>query len=156
MAIMKSFSVKLQGQKSAEAFGARLAPLLEPSDIVRLEGPLGAGKTTLARGVIKAVSGAEETPSPTYTLVETYETERLSLWHFDLYRLENAKDVWELGLEEALDYGVSLIEWPERIEALLPDNALRLQLGIESADTRTLFINAPDEWAARLLQAGIS
>ena len=145
----------LPDEDAAAAFGARLAPLLMAGDIVCLEGPLGAGKTTLARGLIKAYCGAREVPSPTFTLVETYQGHEAALWHFDLYRLEQPSDVWELGLEDALDDGVCLIEWPERIAGLLPENVLRLNFQIPKDGGRMLHIEAGDDWRKRLQAAGI-
>ncbi len=145
----------LPDETAAAAVGSKLAPLLETGDVVLLEGPLGAGKTTLARGLIIAFCGALEVPSPTFTLVETYEGAAGTLWHFDLYRLEKREDVWELGLEEALDNGVALIEWPDRIDGLIPTGALRLKLFIQEGGRR-LEIEAPPRWLHRLSEAGIS
>jgi len=95
------------------ALGAQLAAALRPGDVVLLWGGLGAGKTTLARGLIAAWTGIDEdAPSPTYTLVQVYESARGPLWHMDLYRLEDAEEALELGLEDALVEAVTLIEWP--------------------------------------------
>src|SRR5262249_8962459 len=93
-------------------------------DVVGLKGDLGAGKTTLARAIIRAAADdpALIVPSPTFTLVEVYETARGTYWHFDLYRLETPEQVFELGWEDALAEGVVLIEWPERLGALLPQH----------------------------------
>lgn len=151
---MTPISLILPDETAAAAFGASLAPLLRAGDVVLLEGPLGAGKTTLARGLVKTYAGAREVPSPTFTLVETYDGDAGPLWHFDLYRLDKPDDVWELGLEEALESGVSLIEWPDRIEGLLPADALRLQLAIGETG-RALKIAAGPDWTKRLNAAGI-
>ena len=145
----------LADDAATRALGERLAGALKPGDVVRLEGDLGAGKSTLARGVIARAAGVGEAPSPTFTLVETYETPDFLLWHFDLYRLEKAEDVWELGLEEALDGGVLLIEWPERVGGMLPADALRVRLGIAGAGRRAL-IGGGESWRARLAAAGIA
>ena len=108
---------------------AALADRLAPGDMIGLGGPLGAGKTTFARAVIHALGdGREEVPSPTFTLVQVYDLERLSLWHFDLYRLSHAEDVFELGYEDALADAVSLVEWPERLGDLLPTDRLEVHL----------------------------
>ncbi|WP_017932040.1 tRNA (adenosine(37)-N6)-threonylcarbamoyltransferase complex ATPase subunit type 1 TsaE [Robiginitomaculum antarcticum] len=110
------------------ALGARLAGRLRACDVVLLSGALGAGKTTLSRGLIKALCDVDDVPSPTYTLLQTYEGPEFPVYHFDLYRLENPEDVWELGIEEALDEGVSLIEWPQRLGDLSPDGALHVEI----------------------------
>lgn len=153
---MNELVIAFQNEVETAAFGAKLATALRAGDVVRLEGPLGAGKSTLARGLIRAASGARDVPSPTFTLVETYETGDAAIWHFDLFRLEDRSEVWELGLEEALDSGVALIEWPERIDGMLPDDALRLVLSVKGGDTRQLRIIAPQRWAPALRQAGIA
>ncbi len=152
---MKLAEVSLKDEAATASLGAALAPLLAAGDVVRLKGDLGAGKSTLARSVIRALTGAAEAPSPTFTLVEAYEAKDFKLWHFDLYRLDAPNEVWELGLEEALDEGVSLIEWPERIDGLLPSGGLTLALEIRG-DTRHAILSGDTAWAERLHNAGIS
>lgn len=127
-----------------EAATARLARmvagLLRPGDVVALRGGLGVGKTAFARALIRSLSpkgAGEEVPSPTFTLVQTYDLPGFTLWHFDLYRIEAAKEVFELGFEEALDEGVSLIEWPERLETLLPEDRLDITLAFNEAEGET-------------------
>jgi len=151
---MKKISINLRDEGETRALGARLAPLLRAGDAICLSGDLGAGKSTLARGLIAARAGAREAPSPTFTFVETYDAGDVTLWHFDFYRLEKPDDVWELGYEEALEEGAALIEWPERIGALAPAHALQLRLEIED-NRRIAAIKANESWAARLDAAGI-
>jgi tRNA threonylcarbamoyladenosine biosynthesis protein TsaE len=153
---MVEYSHILRSEDETAAMGARLAPVLREGDIVCLEGPLGAGKTTLARGLIGAFCGEANAPSPTFTLAETYQTKDATLWHFDLYRLEKPEDVWELGLEDALDTGISLIEWPDRIARILPADILRLIIYITADRERSLQIMAPDRWIPALRNAGIA
>jgi tRNA threonylcarbamoyladenosine biosynthesis protein TsaE len=100
---------------------------------VALVGGLGAGKTTLARAVLRAASGqpALIVPSPTFTLVEVYDTPGGVFWHFDLYRLEQPEQVFELGWEEARTDGIALVEWAERLGPLLPHERLTVTLSIE-------------------------
>ncbi len=122
-------ALSLPNPASTEALGARLAPLLAPGDVVFLRGDLGAGKTTLARGLIGAWAGGdEEAPSPTYTLVQTYEGPAGPLWHLDLYRLKDPEEALELGFEEGLDEALMLIEWPERLGALTPADRIEIAL----------------------------
>lgn len=147
------FSISLPDEKATARFGESLAARLRAGDVVALSGPLGAGKTTLARAIIAALTERDEAPSPTFTLVETYDAGAFPLHHFDLYRLEKAEDVWELGFEDALD-GVSLIEWPERIERLLPASTLLIRLStadraMDSKGRRAL-VRGGEGWALRL------
>jgi tRNA threonylcarbamoyladenosine biosynthesis protein TsaE len=142
-------TVPLPDESATRALGAQLGALLRAGDVIALSGPLGAGKTTLARAAIGALTGRAEAPSPTFGLVETYEAPGFTLWHFDLYRLEKAEEVWELGLEEALDGGAVLIEWPERIASLLPPETLLIRLEPETGGRRAL-VRGGEEWSARM------
>ena len=112
--------------------GARLGRALRPGDTVALIGGLGAGKTTLARGLVQSVLPHETVPSPTYTLVQTYDLPPnkggFTLWHCDLYRLEHPDEAYELGLMDAIGEDVCLLEWPDRLGALLPDDALKIEI----------------------------
>lgn len=149
-------SITLPDLVATEAFGARVARLLRRGDVVALKGGLGAGKTTLARAIVAALSPeTEDVPSPTFTLVQTYPV-RLAgrpaeLWHFDLYRLDRPDQVYELGIEEALAEAVSLIEWPERAAGLLPpETTLTLELEIRPDQARRVTIDGGAAWTDRL------
>lgn len=135
---MPTFSLPLADEAATERLGAALAARLRPRDVVALEGGLGAGKTTLARAILRAAAGdpALIVPSPTFTLVEIYETPGASWWHFDLYRLEQPEQVFELGWEDARAEGVALVEWPERLGPLLPRDRLTVRLAIEGEGRR--------------------
>lgn len=142
----------LADRAATRRLGARLAALLGPGDFVGLGGALGSGKTTLARDVIEALAGTPiEVPSPTFTLVQTYELGRLTLWHVDLYRIEAPGEVIELGLDDALDEGVLLVEWPERLGPLLPADRLDLTLAQGPVeDARVAHFAAHGSWVERL------
>ncbi len=142
----------LANRAATRRLGGRLAALLEPGDLVGLGGALGSGKTTLARDVIEALAGTPvEVPSPTFTLVQTYELGRLTLWHVDLYRIEAPGEVFELGLEDALAEGVLLVEWPERLGPLLPADRLDLTLAQgPTEDARVARLAAHGSWIGRL------
>lgn len=137
MAVLKptdSVTLALADPAATEALGRRIAAGLRSGDVVCLSGDLGAGKTTLARGAIAAWTGtAEEAPSPTYTLVQTYAGAAGELWHVDLYRLKRPEDAWELGLEEAFADAACLIEWPERLGGQLPRDRLEVTLSAHGA-----------------------
>lgn len=135
---MPIFAFPLPDEAATERLGDLLARRLQVRDLVALHGGLGVGKTTLARAVLRAASGdpALIVPSPTFTLVEVYETRRGTFWHFDLYRLEAPEQVFELGWEEARADGIALVEWPERLGGLLPGDRLDVMLGIDGAGRR--------------------
>ena len=135
---MPTFSFSLPDEAATERLGTRLAKRLRPRDVVALQGGLGVGKTTLARAILRAASGdpALIVPSPTFTLAEVYDTPLGVFWHFDLYRLEDPEQVFELGWEEARADGVALVEWAERLGALLPPARLSVTLSIEGDGRR--------------------
>ncbi len=129
-----------------------LALVLKPGDVVALNGELGAGKTTFARAVIIAASGAkeEEIPSPTFALMQTYEDGRLPLAHIDCYRMNGADELYEVGLDDALSRGAVLIEWAEKAISVLPAGRLDISLKDGSSeDNRTITLAGRGEWQAR-------
>jgi len=137
-------------------FAARLGRLLVPGDCILLNGSLGAGKTHFARSLIQSVlSNAEDVPSPTFTLVQTYDTDVGPIWHADLYRINGADEIEELGLTEAMEDAICLIEWPDRLGDLKPDDALVLQFTAQDdPDARAVTATWTDEkWSARLERA---
>lgn len=131
--------------------GARLAAAARPGDVFALVGGLGAGKTTFARGFVRALCGEDvETPSPTYTLVQTYDAPAFTIRHADLYRIEHPSEIVELGLEDAFDSEVCLIEWPDRLGAFLPPAHVEVRLQEAAAgDGRLAWITPPPGDAAR-------
>jgi tRNA threonylcarbamoyl adenosine modification protein YjeE len=137
----------VEGPAETVALGGRIAARLAPGDAVALEGDLGAGKTALARAILEALGVREAVPSPTFTLVQRYETPHLIVSHFDLYRIARASEVDELGLDEALLEGAALIEWPERAEDRLPPDALHVQLAIIGETSRRVRLSGPLRWA---------
>ena len=140
----------LAGTRALAAWTAAQARL---RDVIALSGGLGAGKTEFARAFIQARPGGEEiveVPSPTFTLVQVYDLEP-PVWHFDLYRLSRAEDAWELGLEEALADAISLIEWPERLDTLLPQVRLDVAFGAGAApEMRDVTVTGYGDWAPRV------
>ncbi len=141
--------IELADAEASEAFGRTLAVQLRPGDAVALFGALGAGKTTLARGILRGLGYRGDVASPTFPIVQTYDPPdtRISLWHADLYRIADLSELDELGLDDARDHAVLLIEWPERLPVLWPD-ALRLMLAVDGAG-RALTAQVPPAWGER-------
>jgi len=138
------------------AFAAALAPKLRAGDVILLDGEIGSGKTHFARALIQArlsADGApvEDVPSPTFTLVQTYDTGAVEIWHADLYRLTHPDEVEELGLTQAFDEAICLVEWPDRLADLSPPGALNLAFAPgDGPEVRTLRIGAEPAWEKRL------
>ena len=115
----------LQSPDETASLAQRIAPVLRPGDTILLSGGIGAGKTHFARAMIqKRLAVPEDVPSPTFTLVQTYETGTGEIWHADLYRLDGPHSIDELGLTEAFDTAICLVEWPDRLGDLAPEQAL--------------------------------
>ncbi len=140
-------TLALADAAATEALGGRIAAGLSAGDAVALEGDLGAGKTTLARAILRALGVTEDVPSPTFTLVQLYETPRLTVRHYDLYRIEKPEEIDELGLDEALGEGAALIEWPERAADRLPPDRLQVVLTSTGAESRLASLRGPVKWA---------
>lgn len=142
-------TIRLADAEATEAFGATLAPLLRTGDVIALYGTLGAGKTTLARGLLRGLGHTGDVASPTFPIVQAYDPPdvRLPVWHVDLYRIEDVSELEELGLDEALTDGALLIEWPERLPFLWP-HTLRLTLATDGGG-RALTAGVSPAWGTR-------
>ena len=141
----------LADEQATLAAGAALAPLLRAGDVVALYGDLGVGKTSFARGLLAALGLEEEAPSPSFAIVQAYGPPEVSLAvaHVDLYRIEDSGEAGELGLDDALEDGALLIEWPERLgEGLWPE-ALRLTFTPTPDGARRLTWTVPAAWERR-------
>jgi tRNA threonylcarbamoyladenosine biosynthesis protein TsaE len=139
--------ILLPDEAATDQLGRALAAQLRAGDAVALSGTLGAGKTTLARGVLRGLGFAGEVASPTFPIVQPYDTAP-PLWHVDLYRIEHAAELEELGLDEARLEAALLIEWPERLPRLWGDT-LRLSLAIRPDGARALTADVPPAWGGR-------
>lgn len=132
----------------AEAF----ASIAQKGDVFALYGTLGAGKSTFSRYFIQFLSAAEDVPSPTFTLVQMYDTKNFDIFHYDMYRLKHAEEAYELGIEEAFFQGVSLVEWPEKVTEILPRNIWKVEISaIENS--RHFSVTVFDEQKAQRLRS---
>jgi len=147
--------IHLDTLEATQRLGKVLAGLARPGDVILLSGGLGAGKTTLARAFISRICGVTDVPSPTYTLVQSYTARAgFEVLHADLYRVEDPDELIELGLEDAAETGVLLIEWPDRLDSDLGDDRLEIALAFDGRDgqdqTRNARLVAHGSWGARL------
>ena len=147
----------LKDEAATARLGAAIAAVLQRGEAVCLSGPLGAGKSTLARALVRALTTpTEDVPSPTFTLVQFYEGARLKVAHFDLYRLTSPEEAYEIGLDEALDEGAAVIEWPQRLEGALPRDRLDVEIALSEDDAggRNVRLIRHGAWEGRELELG--
>jgi tRNA threonylcarbamoyladenosine biosynthesis protein TsaE len=144
-------TLDLPDEAATGALAGGISRLAQLGDIIALRGELGTGKTAFARAFIRARGDPEEeVPSPTFTLVQLYDLHP-AIWHFDLYRLRSPEEAWELGIEEAFGDGISLIEWPERLDQLLPKRRLEIFFAFGRApDARRATLDPGEGWRPRL------
>ncbi len=144
------FEFPLADEDATNALATQVAQHLKVGDTLLLEGAIGAGKSAFARALIRARLGRmEDVPSPTFTLVQTYEDDAGDIWHCDLYRLTHPDEALELGLDEAFETAICLIEWPDRLGEVVPADALTLAFEARQ-DQHHVTISGPDTWADRL------
>ena len=144
--------IDLDDEAATQALAQKLAGVVQRGDIIALSGDLGSGKTVFARAFINARTKApEEVPSPTYTLVQTYDGVGETIYHFDLYRIEYPTELEELGMDDAFSDGISLIEWPDRMAGLLPANRLDLLFTAGDGEgQRKATLTGVGAWAGRI------
>jgi tRNA threonylcarbamoyladenosine biosynthesis protein TsaE len=140
--------MNLPDEQATAAFGAALAGAAKTGDVITLSGPLGVGKTSLARGFLEARGHQGEVPSPSFAIVQPYEELDPPVWHVDLYRIEDPSEIEELGLDAAAD-AVLLVEWPERAGADMWPEALTLELEFGTEGDRILTAKVPPSWENR-------
>ncbi|TVR97385.1 MAG: tRNA (adenosine(37)-N6)-threonylcarbamoyltransferase complex ATPase subunit type 1 TsaE [Rhodospirillales bacterium] len=153
-------TVALADPAATETLARRIAPLAVRRDVLALWGGLGTGKTVFARALIRARTGRDEdVPSPTFTLVQTYPLPFPAdcvIYHFDLYRITGPDEAWDLGFDEALALGISLIEWPDRLGDLLPQDRLDIRFERDRAGTnRIATVKGSEPWQKRLREVGL-
>lgn len=148
---MTGGGMTLASLDEALALGAKLAAVVGPSDVIALSGPLGAGKTSIARGLLAALGLEGEAPSPSFAIVQPYDPPevRLPVLHVDLYRIEEPEEAEELGLDDARSDSLLLVEWPERLGAEAWHDALWLTLAVAADGSRVLTARVPAAWEGR-------
>ena len=144
-------SLRIANEEAMLALGGWFAERVAPGDVIALKGGLGAGKTTLARGLLAGLGLDEEAPSPSFAIVQPYEPPlvRIPVAHVDLYRLEDAEEAGELGLDDYLEDSLMILEWPERLGEGLWDHALVLTIAMEEDGARRLTVQVPEAWRER-------
>jgi len=152
----ESITIELAGLPATHELAESLARVAKGGDVMALYGDLGTGKTAFARAFIRALTSPDEdVPSPTFTLVQTYDHEPADIWHFDLYRLERPEDAFELGIEDAFHDAISLIEWPENLGPHLPRNRLDIHFTItKGKNHRQVTLTPHADWSERLRTCG--
>ncbi len=145
-------TIALADDEATARLGRAVATALRAGEAVCLTGPLGAGKSTLARALVRTLTTpGEDVPSPTFTLVQFYDAAGFPLAHFDLYRLTDPDEAYEIGLDEALEDGAAIIEWPQRLEGRLPPDRLDIDIRFEG-DGRAAHLSAHGAWEGRRLE----
>jgi len=153
MAIAQTeFNIELASEQETVQFAKKLSRMTGPGDVIALYGDLGAGKSVLARAFIRAHMDDDiEVPSPTFTLLQTYDADEMVLYHFDLYRLKVPEEALELGIDDAFHDGLSIIEWPDRLGGYLPRDRLDITLVQGSlSEARTARLVGRGYWSARV------
>ena len=140
------------GPLETKTLATEIKEYLQNGDVILLKGEIGAGKSHFARSLIQAaMDKVEEVPSPTFTLVQTYDTKIGSIWHADLYRLSDQSEIFELGLIDAFGKEIVLVEWPDRLGHLEPQDALKIEIVILENDKReVIFSTSSHMWEERL------
>ena len=158
---MNELSYKLQfflkNEIETGELAIQLAEIAEPKDVIALIGDLRVGKTVFARSFITAMTSDVEVPSPTFTLVQVYEGPTTNIYHFDLFRIENSDEIFELGIEDAINDGVSLIEWPDRMGPYLPNERLEIILsnGLGRNMRKISFCGYGEKWKKKLARLSV-
>lgn len=149
-----AIKLSINNLKETSLLAQKIAPLLIKGDVICLQGDLGAGKTAFARFLIQALCGNKtEVLSPTFNLVHLYDADEFTIWHFDLYRLEHESEIEELGIFDAFDEGVSIIEWPQIIDGIIPDDRLLIDIKSNN-DSREFVLKAYGTWQERIRNIG--
>ena len=151
------YQFSLKNEVETGILASQLANVSVTGDVIGLIGDLGVGKTAFARAFINARVGDVEVPSPTFTIVQVYEFSDINVYHFDLYRIEETEELFELGIEDAFTDGISLIEWPDRMDTYLPSDRLDIIFSSVSSENarQVTLVGYGENWINRLVQVSI-
>lgn len=150
MSNIETYSYLTDSEEQTKHLGKELAKIAQKGDVFALFGTLGMGKSVLARAIIQELSGAKEVPSPTFTLVQSYEGSDVEIFHYDLYRIKNPEEIFEIGMEESMYTGINLVEWPEMMGPYLPKDIFKVEFE-NCGEQRKIVITAfSDNKAGRL------
>lgn len=153
MSELATFQFTSTSDQDTADFARLLVPFLAAGDVILLHGDIGAGKSHFSRSLIQSVMDpVEDVPSPTFTLVQTYDTQIGEIWHADLYRLSDVDETYELGLIEAFEEAICLIEWPDRLGDEAPKGALHITFAAQDETTREITMQGPSARWAELIQ----
>lgn len=146
---MNSKEIILDSIEDTKKLATIIAKYLSPGDVITFTGNLGSGKTSFIKYMINSLASTQiDVTSPSFNLLHVYELNNLELWHFDLYRLNNIDEIYELGIEDAFIKGVSLIEWPEIINTILPKDRLDIKLSFSTGEeTRKIYFTGFSRWS---------
>ena len=148
---MQDFEFCSNNESDTKALARKIADIAKIGDIFALYGTLGMGKSVFSRAFIQHLSNASEVPSPTFTLLQLYECKKFDIYHYDMYRIKSPEEIFELGIEDAFYSGVSLIEWPEKIEKYLPSNVIKIQFNPTGENSRQILISSENsDWLQRM------
>jgi len=148
---MRDFEFISCSEDDTAKLAEKIADIAKMQDVFALYGTLGVGKSVFSRAFIQHLTSAKEVPSPTFTLLQVYEAKNFDIYHYDMYRIKSPEEVFELGIEDAFYHGVSLIEWPEKMERYLPASVIKIQMQPLDENRRRIFINSENaDWLQRV------
>ena len=148
---MQSFEFISNSEEDTSMLAKKIADIARQRDVFAIYGTLGMGKSVFSRAFIRHLTGAKEIPSPTFTLLQIYEAKYFDIYHYDMYRIKTPEEVFELGIEDAFYQGVSLIEWPEKMEEYLPAGTIKIRIVPEGDNRRRILISSENtDWLKRI------
>lgn len=150
---MQGFEFISNSEDDTKKLAEKVADVAKMRDVFALYGTLGMGKSVFSRAFIQHLTAADDVPSPTFTLLQIYEAKDFDIYHYDMYRIKSPEEVFELGIEDAFYQGVSLIEWPEKMERYLPSHAIKIEILPLGENSRRILISCENSDQLRRLKS---